>query len=129
MQAAARHLEIGNGAPGGGEAAAIGAVAQAAAAGDALVAFCLEIGGEFVMQAILQEQLHRALHLDGQIPPDLLGVLDRLPEVGYAQVGQKLRATGHGTYPSSSHWRELGQGYVLSLWLPSESTQPTVRYP
>lgn len=108
---------------------AIGAVAQPAAAGDARVALRLEIGGEFIMQAILQEQLHRALHLDGQIPPDLLGVLDLLPEVGYAQLGQQLCVTGHGTYPSSSYWRELGQGYVLSLWLPSQSTQTSVRYP
>ncbi|HXX38541.1 MAG TPA: hypothetical protein VEP50_10415 [bacterium] len=47
------------------------------------------------MHAILEQQLHSAQGVLGDIPPQALRVLDLAPEVGYGEIGQCWH-TGHG---------------------------------
>lgn len=90
-----------------------------AAAGAAGVALGPQIGSELVMEGILQEELERARGVRGEIAPERGRVVDLLPEVGYGEFGQELRATDHGV-SSPFLMLELGSGYALSFGSPSK---------
>jgi hypothetical protein len=81
LEAAAGHVQIRDGAPRGGDAPPVGAIPDVAAACGTDVARGLEVGREFVVQPIVQEEFEGAFHLDGEITPEAVRVLDLLPQV------------------------------------------------
>ncbi len=121
-------LEVGDGAPGGDELADGDAIAVAAAAIGADVAAGLEVVDEFLMHAILEEQLDGAEGLLGDVAPEGGGVLDLPPQIGYGKVGQWSH-TGHGCILLSDLvGAELRTGDTPSLFRALPFTQSTVHY-
>src|SRR5207253_3760978 len=107
-------LEIGDGAPGGGEAPPIRTVAVASPA--AIIAHVLagvEVGSELVMHAVFQEQLDRPQRLLRDVPPQRGRILDLPPQIGYGKLGQ-CSYTGHGRVPPLT-WVALGSGLGYAL--------------
>ena len=115
----------GEGAPGGGEAPDVGAVAIAAAVGAAVVGGGFQIVGQFVFHAVFEETFHRAETFPRDVPPEGGFVLDLLPQIRYGEIGQCWH-TGHGRILLPMRlWVE---GTPSLFWRPLESPQRSVHY-
>ena len=62
------------------------------------VAAGIEVLDELIEHPILEEQFDRAKGVLRDVPPEVLGVLDLLPQIGYGEIGQCCH-TGHRAYP------------------------------
>jgi hypothetical protein len=67
----------------------------------------MEIVREFVVHAILEQELNGAEGVLGDVAPEGVRILDLLPQMGYGEIGQCWH-TGHGRILLSSV--ELGEG-------------------
>jgi len=128
--AGARDAQIRDGSPRGDQTPLVHTVAIAPAGIMAGIASRVEIVDQFIVHAILEEELDGTQGVLGDIPPEVLGVLDPSPQIGYREIGQCWH-TGHGRILLSLAGCWMGGTPFLLETLREErheSTQTTVHY-